>query len=107
MLLRQKLSWIILRKAKAVEIKMKLEVMRLVSSVYSREYELMKSLKQISMFLPLCRRKKRMMQSWLKNWVSKDAEPWQQPGEVERRSLQETHTRTKEADPKTPRSTTT
>lgn len=47
------------------------------------------------------------LRSWTKNWESKDAEPWQQPGEVESRSHQETHTRTKEAVPKTPRSTTT
>ncbi|KAG2247931.1 hypothetical protein Bca52824_087559 [Brassica carinata] len=42
-----------------------------------------------------------------KNWANKDAEPWQQPGEAESRSLQEIRTRTKEAVPKTPRSTTT
>lgn len=33
MVLRQKLSWIIPRKVKAMETKMKLEAMRLVSSV--------------------------------------------------------------------------
>lgn len=49
-----------------------------------------------------------MIQSWRINWGNKDAEPWQMPGDVESRSLQETHTKTKEkAVPKTPRSTAT